>query len=291
MPHEMLEGREDYYHVDPSKELKNHAWRIRYGDGSYAKGKVYMDKVVVGGVTATTQAVEAATLVSTQFEQDELTDGLLGLAFSHLNSVEPNPQKTFFDNVMADLQEPVFAVNLKNRAPGSYDFGFVDEGKYTGDIAYIDVNSTDGFWTIYPEGYAVGGSSTVLRTFETITDTGTTLTFVPTEVAKAYYAQVKGSWYSGDQAGWIAPCNAALPDFSLVISGVKRTMPGKYARFAPLEDGSSNCFGGIQGAGGNIPSILGDTFLKSQYVIHEIRDGKARMGFAQQAGLQNVMGT
>jgi len=45
-------------------------WNISYGDGSGAAGDVYADTVVLGGVTATSQAVEAATSVSAQFQQD-----------------------------------------------------------------------------------------------------------------------------------------------------------------------------------------------------------------------------
>jgi len=45
-------------------------WNISYGDGSGGAGDVYADTVVVGGVTATSQAVEAATSVSAQFQQD-----------------------------------------------------------------------------------------------------------------------------------------------------------------------------------------------------------------------------
>lgn len=69
-----------------SSKKTGYTWSITYGDGSGAKGNVYADKVVVGGVTATSQAVEAATSISTQFQQDVNNDGLLGLAFSSINT-------------------------------------------------------------------------------------------------------------------------------------------------------------------------------------------------------------
>lgn len=59
------------YNPKTSGKIKTgYSWNITYGDGSGAAGTVYADKVVVGGVTATSQAVEAATSVSAQFEQD-----------------------------------------------------------------------------------------------------------------------------------------------------------------------------------------------------------------------------
>jgi len=66
---------------DPSTgtRLQGASWDITYGDNSGASGIVYTDKVVIGGVTATTQAVEAATSVSTTFTQDTDNDGLVVL--------------------------------------------------------------------------------------------------------------------------------------------------------------------------------------------------------------------
>lgn len=80
---------------------------------------MYSDKVVVGGVTATSQAVEAATSVSAQFTQDTDNDGLLGLAFSSINTVEPRQQTTFFDTVKNSLAQKLFTADLKKGAAGT----------------------------------------------------------------------------------------------------------------------------------------------------------------------------
>jgi len=85
------------YNPSQSGTLKSgYSWDITYGDQSGASGTVYSDKVVVGAVTATSQAVEAATSVSSQFTRDTDNDGLLGLAFSTINTVKPKAQTTFF---------------------------------------------------------------------------------------------------------------------------------------------------------------------------------------------------
>lgn len=123
---------------------RGETWRISYGDGSGAGGNVYADKVVVGGVTATSQAVEAATSVSRgSFDG---SDGLLGLADSSINTVSPNKQTTFFDTVSSTLDEPLFTATLKAGAPGSYDFGYIDDSKYSGSISYVPVDFSQGFW-------------------------------------------------------------------------------------------------------------------------------------------------
>ncbi len=73
-----------------SKKLSGATWKITYGDGSGASGTVYTDTVDVGGTTVTGQAVEVASQISAQFQQDENNDGLLGLAFSSINTGEPD---------------------------------------------------------------------------------------------------------------------------------------------------------------------------------------------------------
>lgn len=72
----------DKYDSSTGTEIEGASWDITYGDQSGASGNVYSDKVVVGSVTATSQAVEAATSVSASFTQQVNSDGLLGLAFS-----------------------------------------------------------------------------------------------------------------------------------------------------------------------------------------------------------------
>ena len=61
-------------------------WEITYADGSSANGNVYTDIVSIDNVTVTSQAIEAAQTVSSQYSSDEDLDGILGLAFSSINS-------------------------------------------------------------------------------------------------------------------------------------------------------------------------------------------------------------
>ncbi|KAF2124713.1 Asp-domain-containing protein [Dothidotthia symphoricarpi CBS 119687] len=272
----------DYYTADASKKLSGYTWKISYGDGSGAAGTVYADKVVVGGVTATSQAVEAATSVSSTFSQDTDTDGLLGLAFSSINTVQPVQQKTWFDTVKSQLALPVFSVYLKYHAAGSYDFGLIDSSKYTGAITYVNVDSSQGFWGFSATAYSVG-TTTTTRSIAGILDTGTTLIYVDTAVVAAYYAKVTGSKNDSTQGGYTFPCSATLPDFSITVGGVKQVVPGRFINYAPVS--STVCFGGIQANTGIGFNIFGDIFLKSKYIVHERGTGTPRLGFAQQAGI------
>jgi hypothetical protein len=269
--------------VDSSKVKSGYTWKISYGDGSGAGGKVYADKVVVGAVTATSQAVEAATSVSSSFSSDVNTDGLLGLAMSDLNTVKPQQQTTFFDTVLSQLAQPLFAVTLKYHAAGTYDFGYIDSSKYTGPITYINADVSQGFWGMSATAYSIGSTTTSAR-ISGILDTGTTLMYVDAAIAKAYYAKVSGAKNDSTQGGYVFPCSATLPDFSITVGGVKQVVPGKYINYAPITDGSSTCFGGMQTNDGIGMSIFGDIFLKSKYIVHKM-GSTPQLGFAQQAGV------
>jgi len=133
---------------------------ISYGDGSGAAGVVGTDTVNIGGATATKQAVELATAVTAEFIQDTAMDGLVGLAFSQLNTVRPQHQTTFFDTIKSQLAMPVFSVNLKNDSTGTYQFGGIDNTKFTGELTTVPLQP-GGFWQVASPTFTVG--STVIE--------------------------------------------------------------------------------------------------------------------------------
>nr|AXN90910.1 aspartic protease [Evansstolkia leycettana] len=269
------------YNVSSSKKLQGYSWSISYGDGSSASGDVYKDSVTVGGITASSQAVEAAQHISQQFTQDVNNDGLLGLAFSSINTVNPQRQLTFFDDVKSQLDSPLFAVTLKQNAPGTYDFGYIDNSKYSGQLTYTPVDNSQGFWGFTADGYAIGSGQANSERISAIADTGTTLLLLDTSVVQDYYSHVSGAQNSYIYGGYVFPCNAQLPSFTAVINGYKAVVPGSLLNYAPVTTGSSTCYGGIQDNSGIGFSIFGDIFLKSQYVVFDTQG--PQLGFAPQA--------
>ncbi|KAK5132526.1 hypothetical protein LTR08_008910 [Meristemomyces frigidus] len=270
------------YNPSTSGTLKSgETWDITYGDGSGASGTVYADKVVVGGVTATSQAVEAATSVSSSFTSDTDDDGLLGLAFSSINTVSPTAQTTFFDTVKSTLATKLFTADLKKGAAGAYDFGYIDTSKYTGSIVYTAVSTSNGFWEFTAGGYSVGTSTTVSGSIgDAIADTGTTLMYLPTAAVTAYYKQVSSATYSSSQGGYVFSCTATLPNFNVAIGGKTFVVPGSYINYAPIS--TSQCFGGIQANTGIGFTIFGDIFLKSVFAVFDQSQTAPRLGFAEQ---------
>lgn len=230
---------------DPTKSssfkmINGASFSISYGDGSGAAGNVGTDTVVIGGATVTKQAVELATAVSQSFVSDTSNDGLLGLAFSKLNTVKPQQQKTFFDNVMPTLAEPVFTADLRKNAVGAYEFGRIDTTKFTGAMAWIPVNTTQGFWQFGTSGFSVGdGAAQTATPAQAIADTGTTLILTSQEVADGYYSQVQGAVNDAQVGGITVPCDATLPDLILDVGGIYQArVKGEDINFAQVQGNS-----------------------------------------------------
>ncbi|KAH8886283.1 Asp-domain-containing protein [Thozetella sp. PMI_491] len=250
-----------------SKKLSGATWSITYGDNSSSSGDVYTDVVTVGGLTVTSQAVESAKKVSSAFVQDP-SDGLLGLAFSSINTVQPTQQNTFFDNAKSSLNSALFTADLKHEGAGKYNFGYIDTSAYTGSITYTTVDSSQGFWGFTSKV----GSSTV----KGIADTGTTLLALSDTIVNNYYSSVSSAQYNENAGGISFDCSEDLPDFQFKIGSTTFTIPAEYLNFGENEDGS--CFGGLQSDADVGISIYGDIALKAAFVVFDA--GNNRLGWA-----------
>ena len=151
--------------------------------------------------------------------------------------VKPQSQKTFFTNVRNSLASPLFTADLRHAEPGSYDFGFIDSTKYTGDIIYLDVNSTQGFWTVTSSGYSISGDGKQLtdNKMDGIVDTGTTLLLVPQDIVKAYYDKIDGAENDKKLGGYTFPCSAQIPDFYIGFGAYTAKITGEIINLGPVD--------------------------------------------------------
>ncbi|KAL4893479.1 aspartic peptidase domain-containing protein [Aspergillus ambiguus] len=260
------------------KEMEGSTFNISYGDSSYAYGNVGTDIVDIGGATVKDQAIGLPTAVSATFLEDTYSNGLVGLAFSKLNTITPKKQKTFFDNLAPTLDEPVLTASLKSDGMGEYEFGVIDHSKYRGDLANITIDSSKGFWEFPSKAFSVGGGALqeVQKTHRAIADTGTSLMLLDQSVVDAYYKQVHGAVYVKSASGYIYPCAAELPSLTMAV-GEKHyaTVPGEYIRFSEIgvnkTTGEEVCYGGVQSNQGSSLQIFGDVFLKAFFAVFDLR--------------------
>ncbi|CAN8102861.1 unnamed protein product [Discula destructiva] len=270
---------------DPTKSptlkmIMGASYSISYGDGSGSAGNVGTDTVNIGGATVTDQAVELATAVSQSFVQDTNNNGLVGLAFSKLNTVKPQQQKTFFDNVMPSLAEPVFTADLRKAAVGAYTFGAIDTTKFNGTMAWVPVNTTQGFWQFASTQFAVGNGAAQAGNpvGQAIADTGTTLIIADPTVVNGYYSQIPSAQNNAQVGGVTVDCDATLPDLMLAVGdNYMARVKGSDINFAQVQ--GNTCFGGVQSGGPSNLAIYGDIFFKSQFVA--FNGGNNSLGLAE----------
>jgi len=268
------------------KALAGYTWDISYVDGSGASGTVGTDTVNIGGATVTSQAVEIATSVSTSFQQNPYSNGLVGLASSNINTVSPVQQNTFFSNLLPQLALGVFTANLKNASPGQYDFGIIDSTQYTGAITYSPVPANSGYWMTTAAGYSIGRGAEVVESLNPIIlDTGSSLLLLQTDVVQAYYAKVSGGVFSNTYSGYVFPCSTVPPTFTFFINGYRATMAASSLVYEQVD--SVNCYGSIQESGSTTENILGDVFFENVFVVFDgvgSAGSGPRLGFATKSG-------
>ena len=162
---------------------------------------------------------------------------------------------------------------------GTYSFGFIDKSLFNGSLSYSPVDDSDGFWKFTSSGYAVGDDQLGSTSIDGIADTGTTLLLLDKTIVDEYYEKVSGAKYDQTQGGYTFSCDSELPNFSFGVgNGTAITIPGSFINFAPLEEGSTTCFGGLQDNTGVGFAIFGDVALKAAYVVFDA--GEKRIGWA-----------
>ncbi|KAM3470587.1 hypothetical protein MY5147_006301 [Beauveria neobassiana] len=269
---EVDNGQAKWNHTSSStaKLVQGGKWSIGYGDGSGAKGTIYKDTVSIAGASIAGQGVEYATTVYPQYNGDNIlgvpVSGIVGFGFDNINTASPK-QKTLFSNLKPHLDQPVFTVDIKHRADGTFGFGFIDDSKYTGDITYTNVDSSGGFWTITSTGYQIGDDEFVETEYSGIVDTGGSSFEVP---SAAYQA-----WRSKFPAGAIT-AQTVLPDFTFGIEGARIRVPGNNLK----EKKSDGTYGLNIYNGGANSAFFGSPSLTGAYVVFEDGDNGPRLGWA-----------
>ncbi|KAF7560946.1 hypothetical protein G7046_g3192 [Stylonectria norvegica] len=282
---------------DPSKSstyeaLKNRTWEISYGDGSSASGVCGSDNVVVGGLTVEGQTIELATQLAEQFSKGT-GDGLLGLAFPQINTAMTNgvsdPAETPVTNMItqgdipkdAELFTSAFYSERDAGSPESfYTFGYIDQDlvKKSGqDIAWTDIDSSQGFWMFPSTSASVNGKAIKQSSNRAIADTGTSLALVSDQVCDALYKAIPGAKYDSSQQGYVFPTStkvADLPKFKVAVGDKLYVIQPEDLAFAPAD--ADHWYGGVQSRGSMDFDILGDVFLKSVYAIWD--QGNKRFG-------------
>lgn len=153
--------------------------------------------------------------------------------------MSPQAQTTFFFNAEPGLAAPIFTANLQKGAPGTYNFGYIDDSQHTGSITYTPVDNSRGYWGFTTNGYDVGGTGFVSTYDSGIADTGTTLLLLPQKTVDDYWYQVSGAYYDTNYGAYLFPCDSSLPDFTIGIEDYGAVVPGYFMNYGQLAGSAS----------------------------------------------------
>ncbi|KAI8972245.1 aspartic peptidase domain-containing protein [Trametes punicea] len=254
--------------------------KITYGTGQVS-GTLAEDTVAVGPVGVSHQTFCAAHTVSDDFDE-EPSSGLLGLAFG---SIAESGKPTFFENLLAEkkLAASVFSVHLTRGKPKGSEvcFGCYDPTKAIGPVIWNPVISRT-YWSIAMDGLSINGTRSAPANLTAAVDTGTSLIYVPDDVASDFYALIPGSGPAVQYGGgfYTFPCDTPFY-VSLNLGGQAYTIHPSDFNLGRTDEDSNDCVGGILALGNGFPpdlAIIGDEFLKSWYSAF---DYAGRVGFAR----------
>ena len=273
---------------------------ISYADGSGALGDYVTDTLNIGGVT----------LDDFQFGigyASSSISGILGIGYpANEASVNRNnerpypnlPQALVDANIIQSNAYSLWLDDLESSS-GSLLFGGVDTNKYSGSLQTLPIQRDRGEYTqliISISGMSItqGGQSVDLTSslpVPAILDSGSSISYIPDQLAGDIFYALNVQY---SQLSQVAYCSCALreSDISLNFTFTSPTIsvPIRELVIDPEQDlaesivldkrqgptysyGNSPCLFGLAPSGGSL-AILGDTFLRSAYVVYELANNE-----------------
>lgn len=166
---------------------------------------------------------------------------------------------------------------------GSILFGGVDTAKYHGDLETLPVQKIYGQYSAF---YIALTSVSVTNSSGTskfssnslpsaaLLDSGSSLTYLPNDIVSDIYQALDVTWESSQQTAYL-PCSIAKEDYKISYTFSSPTINVAISELildatdATFSNGEQACVFGVNPSGGS-SSLLGDTFLRSAYVVYDI---------------------
>ncbi|KAK1963668.1 eukaryotic aspartyl protease [Colletotrichum sublineola] len=259
-------------------------FNISYVDGSGANGDYVTDKFTIGGSTLNDfqfgvgyTSSSSQAILGVGYKVNEVQVGRAGM--------EP------YDNLPAKMaaegliQSSAFSLWLNDldANKGSILFGGVDTEHYEGELKTVPIQKQSNTFAefLITLTKVTLGSKTLEENMAlaVLLDSGSSLTYLPDDMVTTIYSMV-GAVYQQEEGVAFIPCNTANTGANMTFSfsGAVITVPidelvldliaitGKRTSFS---NGVDACLFGIAPAGDGT-NVLGDTFLRSAYVVYDI---------------------
>ncbi|KAI1427063.1 aspartic-type endopeptidase [Xylaria sp. FL1777] len=259
-------------------------FNISYVDGSGASGDYVSDTITIGSTTVDKLQFGIGYVSSS-------AQGILGIGYPANEVQVGRAQKDAYDNLPAALVSSgqisrnaySLWLNDLDASRGSILFGGVDTEQYTGTLQTLPIQANGGVYSeflITLTAITLGGSKIASnQALAVLLDSGSSLTYLPDEIVEVIYNKV-GAQYDSSAGAAYVPCalasNSSTLDFTFSTPTISVDMGelildlvSSSGRRPTFTDGQEACLFGIAPAGEGT-NVLGDTFLRSAYVVYDI---------------------
>ncbi|EAW15847.1 pepsin-like aspartic protease [Aspergillus fischeri NRRL 181] len=263
-------------------------FNISYADGTGAVGDYATDILHIGG----------STLKNLQFGigySSSSSEGVLGIGYPS-NEVQvgrygkdaySNLPRAMVDQGLIRSNAYSLWLNDLESNTGSILFGGVNTEKYLGELQTLPIQKVNGRYSEFvialtgvafdSESHHKTYSSDALPA-AVLLDSGSSLTYLPDSIVENIYRDLNVAYEPSSGVGYL-PCNLAennmnitytfsSPNITVMIDEL--LLDAGDLRF---RDGARACIFGIVPAGDST-AVLGDTFLRSAYVVYDIANNE-----------------
>ncbi|KAK3295587.1 aspartic peptidase domain-containing protein [Chaetomium fimeti] len=273
-------------------------FNISYVDGSGATGDYVSDTVSFGSQTI--DRLQFGIGYSSTNGQ-----GILGIGYP-LNEVQVGraglpPYNNLPAQLVADgvIQSNAYSLWLNDldANTGNILFGGVDAEKYVPPLQSLPIESTSGVHGEFMitltnlqlnDQTLTGGSSTDPLAIAVLLDTGSSLTYLPDHLVSELYTAVGAIYNASTNAAYV-PCALARsdpsarlrftftsPTIAVALDELVLDLVTASGARPVLDDGQTACLFGVAPAGEGT-YVLGDTFLRSAYVVYDLENHEIAM--------------
>ncbi|KAE8365326.1 aspartic peptidase domain-containing protein [Aspergillus caelatus] len=261
-----------------------------YGDGTNAYGYYATDKLGLGDVHVDDMQFGVA-------ESTTITQGIVGVSYDTLTDEATSEGKTYANLPQAlvnsgAIKSPAYSLWLNDpqASRGSILFGGVNKAKYKGELQTIPIVRTIrgySYLAVTLTGFSVehGKESDDYSTqmpIVVLLDSGTTLTYLPDSLVEELYKKFDATFLEDDGLAYV-DCDLMEKDYTVnfdfsgatISVGISELVLNAVAEDFP----EGTCAFGVVPGGDGLDAmyILGDTFLRSAYVVYDLGNNEVSL--------------
>lgn len=295
---------------------------IQYVDGTESIGEIVQDTMTFEGLTDTTFEFGLVEYFYSPGGVSSALSGILGLSppnpvgnFNNLSAALTASSATSYftpQTILQQLQNEgainsvAFSLYLSDSSNGQLTLGGVDSSRYTGPLTVLPIEtdpSSQGesfYVTLNSVGFGGQTSNEASVNQLVVLDSGTTSMYLPYQAVEQLADSLNGYFIQYDSSsGLLAiPCSTSTTiDFYFSNSAVIRVPTSEIlesqltpaqARRSGIKTNSDICVLSLFGTAESDSYLLGDSFLRSAYVVYDTAQGEIAIAQAAYDQTSNI---